>query len=180
MTERAFVRRILAGDQRAADRFVLDHYSSVLRFLTLVARSDEDARDLTQQTFVKAKCALAEFRFESKLRTWLFRIAYHEYTHWRRDSDREVVGFVSERSCELSEDAIVLRSAICELPDLHREAFVLREVDRLSVRETAAALGVPEGTVKSRCAEARAILVRKLGATFGDPGSDVCEAENGQ
>jgi RNA polymerase sigma-70 factor (ECF subfamily) len=180
MSERALVRKILAGDQQAADRFVREHYSPVLRFLSLVTRSHEDAQDLAQQTFVKAKGSLLEFRFESKLRTWLFGIAYHEYTHWLRSSSHEVAGFVSEGTSELSEDAIVLAGAIGELPELHREAFVLREVDRLSVRETARVLGVPEGTVKSRCAEARAILVRKLGSTFGPSNHETCEADNGQ
>ncbi len=180
MSERALVRRILSGDQEAADRFVHEHYSSVLRFLSLVTRSHEDAQDLAQQTFVKAKGALGEFRFESKLRTWLFGIAYYEYTHWLRSSGREVVGLVAEGIAELSEDAIVLRHAIGELPELHRETFVLREVDQLSVRETAQVLGVPEGTVKSRCAEARAILVRKLGSTFDPSNQETCEAENGQ
>lgn len=179
MSERALVRKILAGDQQAADRFVREHYSPVLRFLSLVTRSHEDAQDLAQQTFVKAKGSLAEFRFESKLRTWLFGIAYHEYTHWSRSSRREVVGLTSEGST-VSEDAIVLRHAIGELSELHREAFVLREVDRLSVREAAQVLGIPEGTVKSRCAEARAILVRKLGSTFGPSRHEACEAENGQ
>ena len=180
MSDRSLVRRILEGDQRAADRLVVDHYSQVLRFLALLTRSHEDATDLTQQTFVKAKEGLAEFRFESKLRTWLFRIAYHEFTHWSRSERRERAGLVTEGSKELSEDAIVLREAIGELPEHLRESFVLREVDRLSVRETAEVLGVPEGTVKSRCSEARAVLVRKLGSTFGPSKTHVCEAKNDQ
>ena len=178
MSDRSLVRKVIAGDPKAARAFVDGHYPSVLRALVFLTGSENEAVDLAQQTFLKARVGLAEFRFDSSLKTWLRKIAYHEYTHWLRSRGREVSGVVAEQFTELSLDGIVLAQAIGALPEVYREAFVLREIDRLSVREAAEVLGVPVGTVKSRCSEARAILVKKLGSTFGP--SKVCEAENGK
>lgn len=181
MAERRLVKRLLNGDEKAARLFVDDHYGPLLRFLRYLTGSEDEAVELTQQTFVKAQIALADFRFDSNLRTWLRSIAYHEFTHWRR-SHRETVGLCEslESPLGLSEDGIVLQQAIDALPDELRETFVLREIDRLSVRETASVLGVPEGTVKSRCSLAKERLRRRLASTWDSSEPKTCEVENGQ
>lgn len=180
MPERRLVKRLLDGDEKAARRFVDDHYGPLLRFLRYLTGSEDEAVELTQQTFVKAQAALPEFRHESSLRTWLRSIAYHEYTHWRRDY-RETVALSDsvESPSGLSEDGIVLQQAIDGLPDELRETFVLREIDRLSVRETAAVLEVPEGTVKSRCSLAKDHLRRKLASAWDSSEGKPCEVEHG-
>ena len=180
MPERRLVKRLLCGDEKAARLFVDDHYGPLLRFLRCLTGSDDEAVELTQQTFVKAQNGLAGFRHESSLRTWLRSIAYHEFTHWRRDR-RKTVGLSEsvEGPSGLTEDGIVLQEAIDALPDELRETFVLREIDRLSVRETAAVLDVPEGTVKSRCSLARERLRRKLDSVWGSSDTRTCEAEHG-
>ncbi|MGV3619010.1 MAG: RNA polymerase sigma factor [Fimbriimonas sp.] len=160
--------RILAGDRRAANRLVEEHYPRVLRFLRHLTGSAADAEDLAQQTFIRAREALPRFRFESSLSTWLHRIAYHEFTHLLRDR-REAPMPLPERTFEISgrsEDAVVLAAAIADLPEDLRAAFVLREVQALSVREAAAILGVPEGTVKSRNHAARERLREALAGTW--------------
>lgn len=180
MPERRLVKRLLSGDEKAARRFVDDHYGPLLRFLRFLTGSEDEAVELTQQTFVKAQIALSEFRHEASLRTWLRSIAYHEYTHWRRDR-RETVGLSEslEIPFGLSEDGIVLQDAIDALPDDLRETFVLREIDRLSVRETAVVLDVPEGTVKSRCSLAKGRLRRKLASAWDSSEARPCEVEHG-
>ncbi|MCH7904257.1 MAG: RNA polymerase sigma factor [Armatimonadetes bacterium] len=180
MLERRLVQRLLSGDERAARRFVDDHYGPLLRFLRYLTGSEEEAVELTQQTFVKAQDALAEFRHESSLRTWLRSIAYHEFTHWRRDRQETVALSESvESPAGLTEDGIVLQQAIDALPDELRETFVLREIDRLSVRETAEVLDVPEGTVKSRCSLAKQRLRRKLASAWDFSDTRSCEVEHG-
>ena len=180
MPERRLVKRLLDGDEKAARLFVDDHYGPLLRFLRYLTGSDDEAVELTQQTFVKAQVALADFRHESSLRTWLRSIAYHEYTHWRRDH-RETVSLSDslESPASLTEDGIVLQDAIDALPGELRETFVLREIDRLSVSETASVLGVPEGTVKSRCSLAKARLRRKLASAWDSSEPKPCEVEHG-
>ena len=180
MPERRLVKRLLSGDEKAARLFVDDHYGPLLRFLRYLTGSEEDAVELTQRTFVKAQGALAEFRHEASLRTWLRSIAYREYMHWRRDLRETVVLCESlESPTDLSEDGIVLQQAIDALPDELRETFVLREIDRLSVSETAAVLGVPEGTVKSRSSLAKERLRRKLASTWDSSETRTCEVEHG-
>jgi RNA polymerase sigma-70 factor (ECF subfamily) len=168
LIERRLVKRIVAGDARAADRFVREHYPRVLRFLRHLTGSAADAEDLAQQTFVRAGAAMPTFRHECSLSTWLHRIAYHEFAHLLRDR-RETPMPLPERAMDVagrSEDAVVLAAAIADLPEELRTAFVLREVQQLSVREAAAILEVPEGTVKSRSHTARERLREALAGTW--------------
>src|SRR5215218_2555575 len=84
MSDGAMVRRILNGDRAAGERLVTEQYPRIYRLLRHLTGAVEVAEDLTQQTFLKAWGALASFRGEASLSTWLHRIAYHEYTHWLR------------------------------------------------------------------------------------------------
>src|SRR5438477_13195972 len=79
-----WIRQILRGDRAAGERFVSRHYEEIFRLLCHLSGSREAAQDLTQQTFINAWQALSAFRGGSTLRTWLYRIAYHEYVHWLR------------------------------------------------------------------------------------------------
>lgn len=159
---------MLEGDEQSQQRFVDSHYDAILRFLTLLTASREDGQELTQETFVKAKQSLGAFRGESSLRTWLRRIAYHEFLHWKRDTKPRVpLSDTTPSARTLSEEAVVLWQEIDALPEGVREAFVLREVDQLSVREVAAVLDIPEGTVKSRCYLAKKSLRQTLAPAWG-------------
>lgn len=152
--DRVLIKLILTGDKAAGERLVTEHYQRICRLLRHLTGSVGDAEDLTQQTFVKAWQALATFRGESSLATWLHRIAYHEYTHWlrsRRDhaSLDDATDVPDDRAhCEL--EAVLLRRAVAQLSPEHRETFLLYHVQGLSVSEAAIILGVPAGTVKSR------------------------------
>lgn len=164
------VRRALAGDERARDWIAREHYPKIIRFLRHLTGNLSDAEDLTQNTFLRAQSALTEFRHDCSLSTWLHRIAYREYCHYLRDR-REYVEPFPETTHEFrqrSEDAVVLAAAIQNLPPDLREAFVLREIQRLSVDETATILGVPGGTVKSRNYLARTRLRAALAETWGE------------
>lgn len=158
--ERWRIGKALAGDAHEAERIVRDHYPAVLRLLTHLTGQPEDAQDLAQRTFVLAHGALPRFRFDCPLRNWLLRIAVREYLHWRRDA-RPTLSLDDAfpvRGPGPDPEGIVLRAALAALPHDLREPFLLRNVEGLSTRETAEALTIPEGTVKSRCHAARAHL----------------------
>lgn len=159
MGDGATVRRILKGDRAAGERLVTEEYPRIYRLLRHLTGTVEVAEDLTQQTFLKAWQALASFRGEASLSTWLHRIAYHEYTHWlraRRDhAPLEEAGEVPDPRAAGGLEAVLLRGALAQLSSEHRETFLLYHVQGLSVPETAGVLGVPPGTVKSRLYHAR-------------------------
>ena len=156
--ERWRVGRALAGDAGESERIVRDHYPAALRLLTHLTGRRDEAQDLAQRTFVRAHGALPGFRFDCPLRNWILRIAVREYLHWRRDARPTLPLDESLSVRGLDPNAMVLRDALAELSAELREPFLLRNVEGLSTRETAEALGIPEGTVKSRCHAARAKL----------------------
>lgn len=152
-------RQIESGDAEAFRAFVDDHYSSVLRFMRHLTRGIEDAEDLTQQAFLRARENIAGFRGNSSIRTWLHRVAFHEYTHWRRKqrpilrlSQHEIAPEPGFQACV---EGAVLLDALHQLPAPMREAFLLFEVQELTLDEVAMVMRVPKGTVKSRLHHAR-------------------------
>jgi RNA polymerase sigma-70 factor (ECF subfamily) len=168
--DRWLVARVLAGNTGAAEELVRRHYAGVHRFLFHLTRHAEDASDLTQQVFGKLQTALPGYRREGSFRGWLFRIAYREFLHWHRDRE-PMMEPLPDDLCgrTLTPDAWALLDAIEELPEEQRVPFLLREVEGLSVREIAESLGIPEGTVKSRCHLAKARLRQKLAPAWGHP-----------
>ncbi len=167
--DRRVVRKILGGDKAATDAWVRATYPGVQRFLWHLTRSRDDSLDLTQQTFVRVREALPEFRFDCPLKAWVFRIACREFLHWTRSRSRrpEVELFEqADPGQTLGEDALLILSALDGLPTEMSEAFWLREVEGLSVREVAKALEIPEGTVKSRCHFAKAKLRAMLSDAY--------------
>ncbi len=124
------------------------------------------AEDLVQRTLLRALAALPERR-EGSLKGWVCRVGYREFLHACREA--RPAAPLDEQAPDplrLSPDALVLEAAIAALPDDLRDAFVLREVQRLSVREAAGALGIPAGTIKSRLHAAKSALRASLSETF--------------
>jgi RNA polymerase sigma-70 factor (ECF subfamily) len=169
MRDSWLVKKILGGDKAAGERLVTEHYPRIYRLLRHLTGSIDNAEDLTQQTFVKAWQALAAFRGEASLATWLHRIAYHEYTHWlrarREHSPLDDAAAVADEGAAQELEAILLRSVLAQLSREHHETFLLYHVQGLSVREVAAVLEVPAGTVKSRLFIARQRLRELLQST---------------
>lgn len=150
---------MLSGERDAGERFVAAYYASIERMQRCLTGSSEVARDLTQQTFVKAWQALPGFKFEASLATWLHRIAYHEYTHWLRARKDHAPLTAAEHipgpSVQTDWGIVLLPNALAQLTDELREVFLLYYVQELSVPEVANVLGIPSGTVKSRLYTAR-------------------------
>ena len=150
----SWIDDLLHGDQAAGDRFVVAHYARIYRLLRHLTGHTQTAEDLTQQTFVKAWEALPRFRRKAQLATWLHKIAYHEYTHWLRAKrdHASLDGFAElpDTNRDTDFENFILPPALAQLSEEQRSVFVLYYLQELNVREIAAVLDIPAGTVKSR------------------------------
>jgi RNA polymerase sigma-70 factor (ECF subfamily) len=155
----------------------------LFRVARSILRDDADAEDALQDAYVQAYRKLDEFRGEAELATWLTRIVINQALMRirRRTRDRNVVPFggtgdgavkeleVADKQAESPSDAAlrgevrkVLERRIDELPASFRTVFMMREVEEMTARETADALGIPEATVRTRLFRARALLREAL------------------
>jgi len=188
------VRRAKAGDLDAfealTNRYEQRVYSLALRML----RQLEDAEDATQQTFLSALENLAGFRGEASFATWLLRIATHaalkiirkrkgldtvsldEASEAINDSDAiphpEYIADWRQSPEELvprNEIRRLLDDALAQLDEKHRLVFLLRDVEGLSIKDTADTLGLSEANIKVRLLRARLQLRERLTRAFGDP-----------
>jgi RNA polymerase sigma-70 factor (ECF subfamily) len=152
------IARWRAGDQRAAALLVERHAPSLARFAMSLGER-EDADELVQDTFVRAFGAIASFRADSSLRTWLFTILRRLCLDRRRaERRRRVVGEVQERHAATEYDALDalvatetrqrVRGALEHLTPMQREVFVLRVAEGLSYREIAEVADTTEGAAR--------------------------------
>ena len=169
LSDPELVERILGGDMRALEALMRRHNRALYRTARAILRDDAEAEDAVQEAYLRAYRSLGSFRGESKLSTWLVRIAANEALMRRRKKTRtaEVVPIdaATEVSTEERGDSMLrrlLENRIDALPDGYRAVFVLRALEELSVEETAAALGLPEATVRTRYFRARGLLRESL------------------
>lgn len=175
--QRALLRRLRRGDERAFGELVRLHQDRVYDLVYRMLGDREEALDLSQEIFVSIHGAVARFRGESRLSTWIFRVAKNHCLNrlkylGRRERGRSTeISDVPESLLEASvpsrrpDDAVaegetraLVQAAIRELAEDHRLLVVLRDVEGLSYSEIAAITDQPEGTVKSRLHRARAAL----------------------
>lgn len=184
-TDTELAARILRGDRTAFEPLMRRHNQLLYRLARSILKDDADAEDAVQEAWISAFTHFDKFRGDAALSTWLARIAVNEsYGRLRRRKrNAEVVTLDSVRadtpSTEVTDmaddrteapDAAALRtelramleSRIDALPEQFRTVFVLRDVQELSVEETAACLDIPEATVRSRAFRARALLREAL------------------
>ena len=181
LSDTELVQQTLAGDMRALEGLMRRYNQALYRTARAILRDDAEAEDAVQEAYVRAYAALADFRGESKLSTWLVRIVANEALMRRRRTRRraEVVALEGAAAGEPKEEPMaeesgpeenagrgelrrLLERRIDALPDDYRAVFVLRAVEELSVEETAVALGIPEATVRSRHFRARGLLRESL------------------
>lgn len=156
-----------------------------------LTRDGDAARDLVQDTYLKALRAQGRFQPGTNLKAWLYTILHNTWRNRRRDSARARVVFDSDAVDAASEsgqpgsvtrdtpesrllDAALdtdVRAALEGLPEVFREAVWLRDVEDLTYQEIADALSVPVGTVMSRISRGRKLLYAALVARAGQPGA---------
>ena len=166
--ESALIARLRAGDPEAFESLVRTNTMALLRAARRFLRSEEDARDATQETFLAAFRNLRAFRGEAKVSSWLHRIAVNQcITRQRRAKVRKESGLEEEEEkhaasfsaplqyspalvVEGRERAAAVRRAVNSLPLDLRQVIVMKEFEELTFREMADALDIPLSTVKSR------------------------------
>jgi RNA polymerase sigma-70 factor (ECF subfamily) len=147
------------------------HLRGAYNFARWIVRNEHDAEDVVQEAFAKAYQAFDRFRGGDP-RVWLMTIVHNTAISFlrRRKSGAALEevqepadgGAGPEQSMISRERRQQVRAAIEELPADFREAIILREIEGLSYKEIAAVLDVPIGTVMSRLARARGMLLREL------------------
>ena len=168
--------RAQRGDVAAFSALVARYQDRIFRFLVRLTRSQDDAMELTQETFLSAYQALARWRPDARFTTWLFRIARNQAFDWLRR--RKLVEFVAledgqdlgiedpaptpDAALETVQRFHGLERALARLPTEHREILLLREIEEMSYEDIAEVLDISLGTVKSRIARARAGLLEKI------------------
>ena len=188
--ERGLVEMCRRGDAEAFARLVSLHESMVYNLSARLLGDAEEAKDLAQDVFLQVYRTLGGFQGRSSLKTWIYRIVVNQARNrqrwWRRrrrerscpledmtpaDHARAVAGRPDadapfERLAR-GERARQLQAALLKLSFDHRAILLLREVEGLDCHEIAAALKIPQGTVKSRLARARESLRERMIATNG-------------
>ncbi len=179
------VRLVAAGDQRAFELLMRRHNRMLFRAARAILKDDSEAEDALQEAYLSAYRALAGFRGEAQVSTWLARIAINEALGRRRrrkaeaavipledatDPDGELPAgdgtdqqrTLPEFSAMRTEARALMERKIDALPEQFRVVFVLRAIEELSVEETASCLGIPEATVRTRFFRARSLLRESL------------------
>ena len=179
-TDTELIATILSGDMRALETLMRRHNRTLYRTARAILRDDAEAEDAAQEAWVKAYRSLGTFRGGSKLSTWLVRIAANEALMRRRrraaapaaasidEQDLVCDAPGPESEAQRAEARRALETRIDALPDDFRAVFVLRALEELNVAETAAALGIPEATVRTRFFRARGMLRESLGPDARD------------
>jgi len=166
--DRALVERFLSTREEQAFRLLYRrHAPALFRFATRLAGGREDGEDLLQETWIRAAGRLADFRWDSTLRTWLCGIAVNRWREVRRARSRRpalaLVAPAAEADARTAEvpapdAAMDLDRAIASLPDGYREVLVLHDVQGYTHEEIARMLEVETGTSKSQLSRARRAL----------------------
>lgn len=184
----ALLTRSAAGDRRAFDAFMGRYAAQVFRYARSLVRSDADAEDVLQQTFLAAWKSAAQARPSPTAKPWLFTIARHNVHRLGRrrvgepapgeladiDDVAELgarAGFATDESPEVLvqrlEQRAALQAALAQLSDVDREVLWLRDVEGLSGPEVAAVIGTALEATKARLHRARLRLTAALRAGGG-------------
>ena len=192
-TEAQFVARLVARDEGAFNELVRVYERRVFALVFRMLGRRDEAEDLAQEVFVQVFKAIDQFRGDSKLSTWIYRIAVNlcknrtKYLSRRHAGDTDDIDAMADRAPltaakgvsvgtvsrpdELVEGMqleLVVKRAIAQIDPEFREVLVLRDVEDLSYEEIAAVTGLPDGTVKSRIHRARAQLRALVEKAMGE------------
>jgi len=192
--DHALTQQAKAGDFAALEALLLKYERQIFGVARRIVGRQEDAEEVTQQTFVAVLEHLGEFRQESQLRTWLLRIATNQaLALLRKRARREGVPYDENSGAEpdsytglphpefiaawreTPEELAIQRetrqhldAALNALAEKYRVVFVLRDIEGISTRETAEMLGLSPEAVKVRLLRARLMLRERLTRLYGD------------
>ncbi len=186
------LEKLVEGDRAEFARLVDAYSGSIYRLALKMLGSPQDAEDVLQNTFLNALTHLSSFEGRSSVATWLYRIATNEALMLIRKRKPEVSLEQDSQDGEaesiedlkpavfadwsgLPEDELlstegksILDTTIQSLPETLRIVFVLRDIEGLSIKETADTLSLTETNVKTRLLRARMYLRERLSAYYAD------------
>ena len=177
VSEAELIRRVCQGDKEAFYGLVRPYERAVYVAAVSILNNPADAEEVAQEAVLKAFTHLAEFRAEAKFSTWLIQITINESRSRLRKDRRHLYESIDEPRTDeegdyspkdfadwreipsetLKRDELrnALKRALASLPLKYREVFILRDIQNLSIEETAEILGISEGNVKTRLLRAR-------------------------
>jgi RNA polymerase sigma-70 factor (ECF subfamily) len=180
-------RRVAQRDEAAIRLLMRRHNQTLYRTARSILRDDAEAEDAVQEAYLKAIAAIGSYRNDARLATWLVRIVVNEALGRLRRTRRgaEVIRLegdlftggeelpdhadespTPEHAAMQADARRLIEARIDELPEAFRTVFVLRALEELSVEESAAALGIPEATVRTRFFRAKGLLRESLARSF--------------
>ena len=181
--EAQIIASILAGNTHEFHELIRPHERSVYVMALSLLQNEADAEDAAQEAFLKAFRNLANFRGDAKFSTWLISITLNEARSRLRSRKNVKIESLDEspdgqdqvspallrdwreipsEALERKEIRLLLQHAVADLPSIYREVFLLRDVEELSVNESAEVLGITVASVKVRLHRARIMLQKKL------------------
>jgi RNA polymerase sigma-70 factor (ECF subfamily) len=178
------IRRILAGEKHLFHDLIRPCERSIYFLLLSLLKNETDVEDAAQETVIKVYQNLDKFRGDAQFRTWVLSIARNEgLGRLRKIGSRREDSIDSEtdessgdytpailtswqeipaEALQRKELGAILRQAIEGLPEIYRNIVLLRDIEEMDIRQTAAVLGISEAAVKVRLHRARAMLQRHL------------------
>jgi RNA polymerase sigma-70 factor (ECF subfamily) len=184
-TDEELVARSIRGDADSFNQLVLRWERPIYALAYRTIGREEDARDVCQETFLRAFRALPAFRGQAKFSSWLYRIALNLCRDWVRKErrtpvvsapeDADLMELMAQREPSESIESLVVRKdltrqvsrAMAALPEEQRIAIVLKEYHGLTFQEIADLVGCPLSTVKTRLYQGLTVLRRELAKTSG-------------
>jgi len=171
--EKELVAKIINGDLRAFEVLVKQYERLVYHVVNRIINNQEDTEDVCQEVFILVHKTLSKFRFESKLSTWIARIAYVTAINYLRkyrkisttDSQIDQFHFTEENPQNLltkKEESNYVNMLINQMPEHYRTVLTLYHLNEFSYQEIEEITKMPEGTVKSYLFRARKLLKEKL------------------
>lgn len=198
--ERDLLRRVQSGEKQLFYELVKPYERRVYTAAFSVLRNEAEAEDAAQEAVLKAFTHIQQFRAEARFSTWLIQITVNEALMRRRKAHSEIMEPIGERQeedgtytprdfadwreipsevLERKEIRQKLAGAVAALAEKYREVFVLRDVQHMSIEETAEALGISRASVKTRLLRARLMLRDMLAPGLGGAWFDRLPFEKG-
>ena len=186
--ERDLLRRVQDGETQLFYELVKPYERRIYTTAFAILRNEAEAEDAAQEAVLKAFTHIGQFRAEARFSTWLTQIAVNEALMRRRKAHTEIMEPIGEREeddgsytprdfadwreipsevLEKKEIRQKLASAVATLAEKYRQVFVLRDIQHLSIEETAEALGISRASVKTRLLRARLMLRDLLAPGLG-------------
>jgi RNA polymerase sigma-70 factor, ECF subfamily len=178
------IRRIIAGETHLFHDLIRPCERSIYFLLLSILKNETDVEDVAQENVIKVYQNLDKFRGDSQFRTWVLSIARNEGLGRLRkigtrredsldaETDEQTGDYtpailtswreIPSEALEQKELGAILRNAIEGLPEIYRNVVLLRDIEEMDIRQTAAALSISEAAVKVRLHRARALLQRNL------------------